>query len=224
MIHGDRSRDSSGLCVNEIFISIQGESLYAGRPCVFVRLTGCNLRCSYCDTDYAWSEGRNMEIEEIVSEVKAFRFPLVEITGGEPLLQKNTPELVSRLIGEQMEVMMETNGTFPIDLVSDKCIKVMDIKCPASGQSHATDFENINRLGASDQVKFVVCDRGDYEFARDIINRSLKTAHAPTALISPAAGRVEPAEVAGWILEDRLEARLQLQLHKILWPGAKKGV
>lgn len=224
MICSDRFPDSEGLCVNEIFISIQGESLYAGRPCVFVRLTGCNLRCSYCDTDYAWSGGRDMNIEEIVSEVQAFRFPLVEITGGEPLLQKNTPELVRRLLDGQMEVMMETNGTFPIDLVSEKCIKVMDIKCPASGQSHKTDFENINRLGASDQVKFVVCDRGDYEFARGIINRSLKTGCGATMLISPAAGMVEPAEVAGWIIEDRLEARLQLQLHKILWPDAEKGV
>ncbi|MFO7932293.1 MAG: radical SAM protein [Thermodesulfobacteriota bacterium] len=224
MICSDRFPDSAGLCVNEIFISIQGESLYAGRPCVFVRLTGCNLRCSYCDTDYAWSGGRDMDIEEIVSEVQAFRFPLVEITGGEPLLQKNTPELVRRLLDGQMEVMMETNGTFPIDLVSEKCIKIMDIKCPASGQSHKTDFENINRLGASDQVKFVVCDRGDYEFARDIINRSLKAGSAAAVLISPAAGMVEPAKVAGWIIEDRLDARLQLQLHKILWPGAEKGV
>ncbi|MFW6082232.1 MAG: radical SAM protein [Desulfosalsimonas sp.] len=219
----NRTHSSAGLLVNEIFFSIQGESLYAGRPCVFVRLTGCNLRCAYCDTSYAWSGGRDMEIEEIVSAVQAYGFPLVEITGGEPLLQKNTPELVRRLLDGQMEVMMETNGTFPIDLVPEECIRVMDIKCPASGQSHKTDFNNINRLGSADQVKFVICDRGDYEFAKGITERFLKEGKSGTVLISPCFGIIDPAEVAGWMIEDRLEARLQLQLHKILWPDAEKG-
>ncbi|MCF8025116.1 MAG: radical SAM protein [Desulfobacteraceae bacterium] len=216
--------DSSGLSVNEIFFSIQGESLYAGRPCVFVRLAGCNLRCVYCDTRYAWSGGREMQIREIVSAVRAYRFPLVEITGGEPLFQKNTPELVKRLLDEKMEVMMETNGTFPIDRIPAGCIKIMDIKCPGSGQSHKTDFDNIGRLGESDQVKFVICDREDYEFARGIIDRYRAGRPAGQVLISPAAGTVKPATVADWILKDRLNVRLQLQLHKILWPDAEKGV
>lgn len=215
---------SSNLKVNEIFLSIQGESLYAGRPCVFVRLTGCNLRCAYCDTRYAWSEGWDMEIGEIISEVRKYRFPLVEITGGEPLLQDNTPELVRRLMDEEMEVIMETNGSFPIDWVPAGCVKIMDIKCPGSGQSHETDIDNIGRLGKADQVKFVICDRSDYEFACGIIDRYWARRPPNPVLISPVEGMVEPAAVAGWIMEDHLDVRLQLQLHKILWPGVEKGV
>ncbi len=215
---------SCGLSVNEMFYSIQGESLYAGRPCVFVRLAGCNLRCAYCDTRYAWFEGRQMDTGQIVSSVLQYRVPLVEITGGEPLMQENTPGLVRRLLDAGMEVMMETNGTFPINLVTEECIRIVDIKCPGSGQSHKTDFTNIGRLCRSDQVKFVVCDRNDYEFARTVMERYWNGRPKNPVLISPAAGAVDPAEVAGWILEDRLYARIQLQLHRILWPEGKKGV
>ncbi|MCF8110662.1 MAG: radical SAM protein [Desulfobacteraceae bacterium] len=214
----------SSLRVNEIFFSIQGESLYAGRPCVFVRLAGCNLRCAYCDTKYAWSEGSRMEISQIIDAVKKYRFPMAEITGGEPLMQAGTPELARRLLDEKIEVLIETNGTYPIDTLPEGCIKIMDVKCPASGESSKTDFDNIGRLDRKDQVKFVVCDRNDYEYAKDVI-RQLRGVHpAIPVLISPAAGMADAAEVAAWIIEDRLDARLHLQLHKIIWPGAAKGV
>lgn len=217
--------DSGGsLNVSEIFFSIQGESVYAGRPCVFVRLAGCNLRCTYCDTRYAWTGGSKMQIQEIISAIRDFRFPLVEITGGEPLLQENTPELVRRLFSENIEVLIETNGTLPIDLLPRECVKIMDIKCPGSGQSRKTDFDNIGRLGKSDQVKFVICSREDYDFGRGIIERYLSDMSADRILISPAAGFIESTAVADWMLKDRLNARLQLQLHKILWPDKEKGV
>ncbi|MFP3999324.1 MAG: 7-carboxy-7-deazaguanine synthase QueE [Desulfobacterales bacterium] len=212
------------LCVNEIFYSIQGESLYAGRPCVFVRLAGCNLRCAYCDTKYAWHQGNEMTTEEIVEAVKHYRFPLAEITGGEPLMQEGTPGLAKRLLNENIKVMIETNGTYPIDWLPAGCVRIMDIKCPDSGESHKTDFDNIGRLSGSDQVKFVICSRSDYEFARSIIERYWAGRPANPVLISPAAGFADPSEVAAWILEDRLDARLHLQLHKIIWPDAGKGV
>lgn len=210
--------------VNEIFYSIQGESLYAGRPCVFVRLAGCNLRCTYCDTRYAYFEGRSMDIEEIAAAVKSYDFPLVEITGGEPLMQAETPALVKRLIDAGLEVIMETNGTLPIDRVPKQCVKIVDIKCPGSGESEKTDFENIGRLGKKDQVKFVICDRKDYEFARDIIKRYWSQGRKNPVLISPVSEMMDPATAAAWILEDRLDVRLHLQMHKILWPHINKGV
>ncbi|MBS3754666.1 MAG: radical SAM protein [Desulfobacterales bacterium] len=212
------------LRVNEIFYSIQGESLHAGRPCIFVRLTGCNLRCSYCDTTYAYFEGRIMDMDEIVSKVAAYGCRLVEITGGEPLMQEQTPVLVDRLLASGLEVLMETNGTYPIDRVSPECIKIVDIKCPASGESEKTDFDNISRLKKQDQVKFVVCDRRDYEFARQVIERFWPGRPTCPVLISPAFGRLEPDRLAGWILEDRMDIRLQLQLHKIIWPHIQRGV
>ncbi|MFP4194748.1 MAG: radical SAM protein [Desulfobacterales bacterium] len=218
------NHSSSSLQVNEIFFSIQGESLYAGRPCIFVRLAGCNLRCAYCDTKYAWSGGSRIEITEIIDAVKKYGFPLAEITGGEPLMQAGTPELAMRLLDEKIEVLIETNGTYPIDLLPEGCIRIMDIKCPGSRESCKTDFDNIARLGGRDQVKFVVCDRNDYEYAKDIIKRWGTVFPAIPALISPAAGMADEAEVAAWILEDRLDVRLHLQLHKIIWPGAEKGV
>lgn len=220
----DPRAGAAGLKVNEIFLSIQGESLHAGRPCVFVRLAGCNLRCAYCDTRHAWFEGRQTGIEEIVSRVMDYGVPLVEITGGEPLLQSQTPALARRLLDAGLEVMVETNGSLPIDRISAECIRVMDIKCPGSGQGDKTDFDNIGRLGPKDQVKFVVCDRADYDFARAVIERHWNGKPPVPVLISPAAETVAPATVAAWILEDRIDVRLQLQLHKILWPGIERGV
>ncbi len=224
MKYGTERQFSYLFSVNEIFYSIQGESLYAGRPCVFVRLAGCNLRCTYCDTRYAYFEGRSMDIEEIVAAVKSYDFPLVEITGGEPLMQAETPALVQRLIDDGLEVMMETNGTLPIDRVPQQCVKIVDIKCPGSGESEKTDFENIGRLGKKDQVKFVICDRKDYEFARDIIKRYWLEGRKNPVLISPVPEMMDPATAAAWILEDRLNVRLHLQMHKILWPHINKGV
>ncbi|MFP3981164.1 MAG: radical SAM protein [Desulfobacterales bacterium] len=224
MIPETNPESGSRLRINEIFYSIQGESLHAGRPCIFVRLTGCNLRCAYCDTTYAYFEGRIMDMDEIISAVAAYGCRLVEITGGEPLMQAQTPILVDRLLAAGLEVIMETNGTYPIDRVAPECIKIVDIKCPASGESEKTDFDNIGRLKKQDQVKFVVCDRRDYDFARQVIERFWSGRPACPVLISPAFGWLEPGRLAGWILEDRLDVRLQLQLHKILWPQIQRGV
>jgi 7-carboxy-7-deazaguanine synthase len=217
-------KSQSDLEVNEIFFSIQGESLMAGLPCVFVRLTGCNLRCTWCDTKYAYSGGQLMDLETIISRVKSFGNRLVEITGGEPLMQHKTPALAMALLDAGFEVMIETNGTYPIDMVSDKCIRVMDIKCPASGCSDFTDFDNLNRLGANDQIKFVICDRNDYEYAVNIIMRYWSGSPPVPVLISPVPGKLNPATAARWILKDRINVRLQLQLHKIIWPDIEKGV
>ena len=212
------------LRVNEIFYSIQGESLSMGRPCVFVRLTGCNLRCTYCDTGYAYTQGRFMDIAQILSQVGTYGVDLVEITGGEPLMQPLTPALAEALLANGFEVMIETNGTYSIDLVPNVCTRIMDIKCPASGESRKTDFDNLNRLKGNDQVKFVICDRKDYDYARHILRHYWSGRPPVPVLISPAAGRLAPATAAAWILEDRLDVRLHLQLHKILWPNEQRGV
>ena len=211
------------LLVNEIFYSIQGESLYNGRPCIFVRLAGCNLRCSYCDTGYAYNEGIEMEIAEILSRISDFKCPLVEVTGGEPLLQDETPILIYRLLEKGYEVMMETNGSLDISMVDDRCIKIVDIKCPASGESHKNDLENLKKLNQKDQVKFVMGSREDYEYAKKII--ALKCAEFPMShiLFSPVFGKIAPDRLAKWILEDNLQVRLHLQLHKIIWPNKQRG-
>ena len=212
------------LTVNEFFFSIQGESLAAGRPCVFVRLTGCNLRCTYCDTRYADEAGVRRTIEDIISRVEAYRFPLVEITGGEPLLQEETPLLAQRLLERGMEVMLETNGTLPIDRVPDACARIVDIKCPGSGHSQDFDPLNIDRLGPRDQLKFVISDRRDYEFALEMTDQLRNRAIFSPILLSPVSGMLDPRLLAKWILADRRDVRLQLQLHKILWPLVKRGV
>ena len=154
------------LKVNDIFYSIQGESSYSGRPCVFVRLTGCNLRCSYCDTQYAYTEGEALEIDEVVGRVTSYQCPLVEVTGGEPLIQKETPALIHRLLAGGFETLMETNGSQDISQVDNRCVKIVDIKCPFSGQTSHNDLQNLDRLTDHDEVKFVIADRDDYEYAK----------------------------------------------------------
>jgi 7-carboxy-7-deazaguanine synthase len=213
------------LKVNEIFFSIQGESTYAGLPCVFVRLTGCNLRCSYCDTRYAYDEGNDMEIREIIERVSSYNCPLVEITGGEPLLQEMTPSLVLQLLDDKYEVLMETNGSRDISTVDERCVKILDIKCPSSGEHERNDLKNLDRLRDNDEVKFVISDLEDYEYARKILNSS----HADRILkgrihFSPVFGKIDPGQLGKWILEDRLNVRLHLQLHKIIWDPEKRGV
>jgi 7-carboxy-7-deazaguanine synthase len=214
-----------GLKVNEIFYSIQGESTYAGYPCVFVRLTGCNLRCSYCDTQYAYDEGRDIDTEEIIKQVEAFQCQLVEITGGEPLLQIETPVLVQQLCDKNFKVLMETNGSLNIDLVDNRCVRIMDIKCPSSGESNRNDPENIKRLTNSDEVKFVIGSRKDYEFAKPILFK-IRSFHGRTIPVhfSPVFGRQDFRQLALWMLEDHLDAKLHLQLHKIIWGADAKGV
>jgi len=210
------------LKVNEIFYSIQGESSYTGQPCVFIRLTRCNLRCSYCDTQHAYYEGEEMEIGEIVDRVVSYKCPLVEVTGGEPLNQKETPVLIRRLLEEGFEVLMETNGTQDISQVDDRCVKIVDIKCPSSGEDEKNDLENLTRLAGKDEIKFVIGSREDYEYAKKILN--LNPLRMNAIHFSPVFGEMNPKILAKWILEDRLEVRLHLQIHKIIWNPEQKGV
>jgi 7-carboxy-7-deazaguanine synthase len=205
------------ILVNEIFYSIQGESTHSGRPCVFVRLTGCNLRCSYCDTQYAYEDGREMGIEEVINVVDGYGCPLIEITGGEPLLQAATPDLVSVLLKRGYEVLLETNGSQDISSVDNRCMKIIDFKAPSSGMSKRNDLENINRLSDGDEVKFVIGNRSDYEFAVDLIKKTGLALSAKYPIhFSPVFGKQDPKTVARWILDDRLNVRLQVQLHKLI--------
>ena len=213
------------LKVNEIFYSIQGESSYAGMPCVFVRLTGCNLRCSYCDTQYAYDEGDQLEVREIIEKVASYRCPLVEVTGGEPLIQKNTTFLIRDLLEYGYQVLLETNGSQDISQVDDRCVKIVDIKCPLSGEEDKNDLQNLRRLTEKDEVKFVIMGREDYEYARKIIDSpELNTPGIKRIHFSPVIGKIEPRLLAQWMLEDHLDVRLQLQIHKIIWNSAQRGV
>ena len=213
------------LKVNEIFYSIQGESSFAGRPCIFVRLTGCNLRCSYCDTQYAYDGGNALEIDEILADIKSYGSRLVEITGGEPLIQPQTPALIRRLLDEDYEVLLETNGTQDISMVDSRCVRIVDIKCPSSGEDDKNDLKNLNRLNDKDEVKFVIGNREDYEFAKRVLNPM--NTHPPKSNIvhfSAAYGKMDLKVLADWILKDYLEVRLHVQLQKIIWDHGKRGV
>jgi 7-carboxy-7-deazaguanine synthase len=216
-----------GLKVNEIFYSIQGESSYAGLPCVFVRLAGCNLRCSYCDTRYAYDEGRNYEIPEILLSVKRFGCRLIEVTGGEPLIQEETPELINRLLAGGYSVLLETNGSRDISLVDPACARIVDIKCPSSGMERQNDSRNMERLSAKDELKFVIGCLEDYEFAKNFLSNQLSIESATREVkvgLSPVFGTLHPRTLAEWILEDRLPVRLSLQLHKLIWDPERRGV
>jgi 7-carboxy-7-deazaguanine synthase len=206
------------LNVNEIFYSIQGESLEAGRPCVFVRLTGCNLRCAWCDTRYAYDEAEDMTLADIMDRVAAFGCSLVEITGGEPLLQDEAPDLARALIRRGWQVLVETNGTRDLRGLPERCVKIVDIKCPSSGESGRHRSDILEQLTARDQVKFVIADRTDYLFA-STFSRSIRTIPPGNILFSPAGGLLPASALAEWILTDRLEVRMQLQLHRIIWKG-----
>ena len=213
------------LKVNEIFHSIQGESTYAGRPCVFVRLTGCNLRCTYCDTRYAHKEGVTMEIAHILERVALFKCRLIEITGGEPLLQDDTPILVESLLNNGYEVLLETNGTMNINSVDSRCIKIMDVKSPSSNMHHKNDLENLNRLRSRDELKFVLETEEDYQYAKEIIGTLQANLHQVNAIhLSPVFGCLDPDILAKWILSDHLNVRLQLQIQKYIWGPKAKGV
>ncbi len=213
------------LNVNEIFFSIQGESSYAGYPCVFVRLTGCNLRCSYCDTVFAYEEGESVETGDILARVRRYCCPLVEITGGEPLLQEETPLLIRTLLDAGYRVLLETNGSRDVSAVDVRCVKIVDIKTPSSGEEKRNDLKNLERLGPRDEIKFVIGDRADYEFARGITG-SLEGSAGDGRIVhfAPVFGVLEPRMLAAWMLEDNLAVRLQLQLHKIIWPAGARGV
>ncbi len=215
---------SGRLHINEIFYSIQGESTYAGRPCVFVRLTGCNLRCRWCDTEYAFYEGRRMTIDEVAAAVAGYGCKLVEITGGEPLLQEGVYPLIDSLFSTGHTVMVETSGAVDVSRLDPRAIKIMDVKCPGSGECDRNLWSNFEHLGARDEIKFVIADRADYEWAREIIRKRCGSLRIGAILMSPAFGELDPVVLAGWILEDRLPARLQLQLHKYIWPPNTRGV
>jgi 7-carboxy-7-deazaguanine synthase len=212
------------LTINEIFYSIQGESTRAGEPCVFVRLTACDLRCSWCDTPYAFTEGRKMSIDEVIAAVDAHDCPLVEITGGEPLLQEEVYPLMDRLLAGGRTVMLETGGHRPIARVPREVKKIVDVKCPGSGESAKNDWNNLALLAPHDEVKFVVADRVDYEFARDVIARYDLANRAAAVLMSPVHGVLDPKTLSEWMLADHLAARLQLQLHKYIWSPSTRGV
>ncbi|MBI4161700.1 MAG: radical SAM protein [Acidobacteria bacterium] len=216
-------RGKGRLRVNEIFFSLQGESTYAGFPCAFIRLTGCDQRCRWCDTEYAFHAGRDLTVDEVLAAVDRFGTRLVEVTGGEPLLQPAVFPLVRRLRGRGYRVLVETGGSRDISGLDPGAVVVLDLKCPASGMSDRVRWENLAHLRRKDQVKFVVADRRDYEWAREVIRTHRLPAGCPV-LFSPVHGELPPATLAAWILEDRLPARLQLQLHKLLWGAETRGV
>lgn len=211
--------------VCEIFMSIQGESSFSGRPCVFVRLSGCNLNCTWCDTVYAKTEHTAMSLETILDRVRSFGCGLVEITGGEPLLQSGTPVLISRLLDLGSTVLLETNGSFSLAGVDPRCIRIMDIKCPLSGESKSNDPGNLELLTPRDEVKFVLAGETDYEFSRSFITANrLSRVGSGNIHLSPVPGRLSPETLAHWMIRDNINARLSLQLHKLIWDPEKRGV
>ena len=212
------------LTVNEIFHSIQGESSRAGLPCVFVRLTACDLRCSWCDTPYAFVEGRKMSVDDVVAEAERYGCPLVEITGGEPLLQEGVYELMDRLLAAGRTVLLETGGHRSTARVPQAVVTILDVKCPGSGEAAKNDWTNLDRLRPHDEVKFVIKDRADYDYARDVISRYGLAARAAAIHLSPVHDVMNPRTLSEWVLQDSLPVRVQLQLHKYIWDPATRGV
>lgn len=211
------------LTVNEIFHSIQGESTRAGLPCVFVRLTACNLRCVWCDTEYAFHEGRAMTLEEVLAAVEGFGCPLVEITGGEPLLQEAVHPLMTALCDRGYEVLLETGGSLDIGGVDRRVRRIVDVKCPGSGMEGKNLWSNLPLLRPTDEAKFVVADRADFEWAAEVVRRH-DLASRCTVLFAPVFGVQNAEELAGWILAARLPVRFQLQMHKFVWEPSRRGV
>lgn len=211
------------LKINEIYHSIQGESTKAGLPCVFIRLTYCNLRCTYCDTEYAFYEGYDKSIDEVIKEVKEYNCNLVEVTGGEPLFQNESIELMKRLCDEGFEVMLETGGSLPISEIDKRVRIILDLKCPSSGMMKKNLYENIEYLKSIDEVKFVIGTREDYEWSKEQVEKYHLDKKC-IVLFSVVFGELEPVTLVNWILEDKLNVRYQLQMHKIIWEPDKKGV
>ncbi len=221
--------DESTLMINEIFYSLQGESTHAGKPCVFVRLTYCNLRCVYCDTAYAFYEGRPISLSALLEQVQQYHCRTVEITGGEPLLQPGVFPLMRQLCDQGYEVLLETSGSRSLKRVDQRVIKIVDFKCPSSQMAHKNLTENVNYLLPHDEVKFVLGNRKDYEWTKDFIRTHHLSQKVHAILLSPVFEWLEPATIASWILEDRLQAefpniRFQIQLHKYIWDPNRRGV
>jgi 7-carboxy-7-deazaguanine synthase len=223
LVHGRMSAAPS-LVVNEIYESIQGESTWAGLPCVFVRLTACDLRCNYCDTEYAFYEGKRRPLEEVVRETLAFGCPLVELTGGEPLLQKNVLPLMTALCDAGKTVLIETSGAHDISGIDPRVHRIMDLKTPGSGECARNRYENIPHLTMQDEVKFVIGSREDYEWSRGQVREHDLASRVKAVLFSPIFGRIEPRQIVEWILEDKLPVRFQLQMHKFIWEPRARGV
>lgn len=212
------------LTINEIFYSIQGESSYAGRPCVFVRLTACDLRCSWCDTEYAFFEGTKRTLDDVMAEVARFDCPLVEVTGGEPLLQEDVYPLMTALVESGRTVLLETGGHRNTERVPAPVVTILDVKCPGSGQAHRNDWSNLERLRPQDEVKFVIKDRADYEYARDVIDRYGLAGRAGKVHLSPVHDVMDSRTLSEWVLADNVPARVQLQIHKFIWEPGTRGV
>jgi 7-carboxy-7-deazaguanine synthase len=212
------------LKINEIYYSIQGESTYAGRPCVFVRLTGCNLRCNYCDTEYAFYDGKEMSVKDVINEVEKYNCRLVEITGGEPLVQMDEClQLMKELCDLNYQVMLETGGSLSIKEIDPRVKIIMDLKCPSSGMMENNLFENINHLKKTDEVKFVIGAQEDYDWSKEIVNK-YKLSNKSIVLFACVFDKLEPLSLVNWILEDKLDVRFQLQMHKYIWHPDTKGV
>lgn len=208
--------------INEIFKSIQGETTFQGLPSVFIRTTGCNLRCSWCDTKYAYSEGEDYSVDELLKIVEKFNCRYVVITGGEPLEQKETPELIKRLINNGYKVLVETNGSKDISIVDPETFKIVDFKCPSSNMSEKMLWGNVQNLSPHDEVKFVIADYNDYVWAKSVIE-SYNLSQICTTLLSPAFGSLKPELMAEWIINDNLPVRMQLQIHKYIWGPDARG-
>jgi 7-carboxy-7-deazaguanine synthase len=208
--------------VCEIFKSIQGESSFAGYPFIFVRYSGCNLRCSYCDTTYAYNEGYEISEGQLLKKIASFSIPSVTITGGEPLLQPEVFSVINTLIHRNYTVLVETNGTLDISQLNRKAIKILDIKSPGSGESEKVNWENLKRLADHDEIKFVITDREDYQWAKWVMH-TFALGGRFTINFSPAHGILKPDELASWILEDDINVRLNLQLHKFIWKNGKRA-
>lgn len=211
------------LRVSEIFVSIQGESSFAGLPCAFVRLTGCPLRCTWCDTTYAYDEGELLPVETVLERSLAEQVEIVEVTGGEPLAQPGTPALLRALCDAGRTVLLETGGSLDIGVVDSRVHVIMDVKCPGSGMAERMRLENLALLRPKDEIKFVLADRADYEYARQLIHECELHRRAGV-LLSAVAGKLEPHQIVAWMLADRLPARFQLQMHKVIWPPDRRGV
>jgi 7-carboxy-7-deazaguanine synthase len=212
------------LTINEIFHSIQGESTHAGRPCVFVRLTACDLRCRWCDTPYAFHEGTKMSVDEVIADVESRGCQTVEVTGGEPLLQPDVYPLMQQLLDSGKTVLIETGGHRSIAGVPAGVIRIVDIKCPGSGEAEKNDWSNLAHLTKTDEVKFVIADRRDYEYAREIVKRENLPSRVNAVLFSPVHGEFDPKLLSEWVIADRLDVRVQLQVHKYSWSPETRGV
>ena len=211
------------LKVNEIYYSIQGESSYTGLPCIFIRLTYCNLRCTYCDSEYTFHDGNNMSINDILETIKQYSCKLVEVTGGEPLVQKECITLLKKLVDLDYEVLLETSGSLTIKDVPKQVINIIDFKCPSSGMKKKNHWDNINYLKPNDEVKFIIEDREDYEWAKMKI-RQYNLNKKSKILMSPSYNKIEEKEIVEWILKDNLNVKFQIQLHKIIWKDTDRGV